>query len=372
MKTFFNKRTISTSAAIFSMFFGAGNSVFPIELGKIAGDQIVYALIGLLLTGIGGPLLGLLTTLRYKGDSRLFFSRWGNIPGTCFLILSLALLGPFCVLPRCYIVAHAAFSSLYSETPPLLFFCIFSSLSLLCTLRKQSLLALLGYVLSPILLLSLLAIILTGVSSESTIPNQPQVATTAFFYGVSAGYNTMDLIAAIIFSGSIWTLLSSYYKDSKQLYSTAWRSSLIGGTLLGMIYCGLAIAASLNSSFLVNVPPEKLLTSLATITLGKSLAGIANIAVALACFTTVVSLVYAIARICHVELFAKKIDEKKIIIAIIIFTTGFATFGFHTIQNILHPIIYAAYPVIIALTIANLWGSYRPCINSKSAKDILS
>ena len=203
MLHFFNKRTLSTSAAIFSMFFGAGNSVFPIELGLIAGDQLPFALLGLLLTGIGGPLLGLLTTLRYQGNSRLFFSRWGAVPGNIFLILSLSLLGPFCVLPRCYIVAHAAFSSLYSEIPPLLFFGIFSSLSLICTLRKQSLLSLLGYVLSPMLLVSLVAIILSGINSEGAVIEQPQVATTAFFYGISAGYDTMDLIAAIIFSGSI-------------------------------------------------------------------------------------------------------------------------------------------------------------------------
>ena len=73
---------------------------------------------------------------------------------------------------------------------------------------------------------------------------------------------------------------------------------------------------------------------------------------------------YAIARICHVELFSKKIEEKNIIIAIIILTTGFATFGFSAIQNILHPIIYTAYPVIITLAVANLWESYYSTQNT--------
>ena len=50
--------------ALFSMFLGAGNLIFPPYLGLHAGETWLPALIGFLLTGVGLPLMTVYATLR--------------------------------------------------------------------------------------------------------------------------------------------------------------------------------------------------------------------------------------------------------------------------------------------------------------------
>lgn len=90
------------------MFFGSGNVVFPLLLGQMAGEKIPWALIGLIITAVGAPLLGLLGSVLFEGDCKKFFYRIGIIPGYIVVILLLALLGPIGVMPRCFIVAYGA------------------------------------------------------------------------------------------------------------------------------------------------------------------------------------------------------------------------------------------------------------------------
>ena len=76
----------STGIAIFSMFFGSGNVVFPLLLGQITGEKISWALIGLAITAVGAPLLGLLGSVLFEGDCKKFFYRIGEIPGYIIVI----------------------------------------------------------------------------------------------------------------------------------------------------------------------------------------------------------------------------------------------------------------------------------------------
>ena len=46
--------------ALFSLFFGAGNFIFPPLLGQMAGEHLFTALIGFIITAVGMPLLGVL------------------------------------------------------------------------------------------------------------------------------------------------------------------------------------------------------------------------------------------------------------------------------------------------------------------------
>ncbi|MBA3238637.1 MAG: branched-chain amino acid transport system II carrier protein [Parachlamydiaceae bacterium] len=115
MKTHY--QTFTLSLAIFSMFFGAGNAIFPIILGATSQIQIGWAFIGLFITAIGGPLLGLLGATLFHGRCIEFFNRAGKIPGALLIFVSLALLGPFAVIPRCVTVAYVAFEPILPSTP---------------------------------------------------------------------------------------------------------------------------------------------------------------------------------------------------------------------------------------------------------------
>ena len=51
------KHSIVIGFALFAMFFGAGNLIFPPALGKAAGDAFLSSIIGFLITGVGLPLV---------------------------------------------------------------------------------------------------------------------------------------------------------------------------------------------------------------------------------------------------------------------------------------------------------------------------
>ena len=52
------KELIFVASMLFGMFFGAGNLIFPIFMGQLAGHHVWAASAGFLITGVGLPLLG--------------------------------------------------------------------------------------------------------------------------------------------------------------------------------------------------------------------------------------------------------------------------------------------------------------------------
>ena len=80
MKKLMSSVLITTSLAIFSMLFGAGNLMFPINVGLTAGDQNLLAIFSFMITAILLPLLGIATIILFNGDYEAFFNRLGTIP----------------------------------------------------------------------------------------------------------------------------------------------------------------------------------------------------------------------------------------------------------------------------------------------------
>ncbi|WP_337527789.1 branched-chain amino acid transport system II carrier protein, partial [Zhenhengia sp.] len=94
------KDIIIIGFALFAMFFGSGNLIFPPYLGRLVGEQYVTAMIGFMLMGVGLPLLGVMATAKAGGS----FDEIGNKVGKTFsIILMTALIlaiGPFLAIPR--------------------------------------------------------------------------------------------------------------------------------------------------------------------------------------------------------------------------------------------------------------------------------
>ena len=356
----------STGIAIFSMFFGSGNVVFPLLLGASTGNQISWALLGLTITAVGAPLLGLLGSVLFKGDCKEFFYRIGKVPGYIAIMLILALLGPIGVMPRCFTVAHSAMLP-YMPTLSLMNFSIVAGLlTLLIIARRNYILPILGYVLSPVLIISLVVIIIAGIIKAEPMVVAPYSSFMAIQEGFVVGYNTMDLLASIIFSVSIWLLLQEKLKikseediKTKLIPTYIW-ASILGGGLLGLVYVGLSYSAAMHAKALVNTPQAQILATLAIHLLGPKLAMVANIAIILACLTTVMSLAVAVVDVIHVEVMNTKIGKKLsfsygwMMLITIIVTVLFSNLGFETIIKFLGPIMVVCYPAIIVLTICNI------------------
>ena len=94
--------TITITSMLFGMFFGAGNLIFPVYMGQMAGHNIWAAVAGFLITGVGMPLLAV-AALGISRSNGLY--DLGNKVGkkysvffTCALYLTI---GPLFASPRC-------------------------------------------------------------------------------------------------------------------------------------------------------------------------------------------------------------------------------------------------------------------------------
>ena len=95
-----NKIIITTGLALFAMFFGAGNVLFPLHLGANAGQHILPTMWGFLLIGVGVPFLGLLATSLFNGSYHDFFGRLGKYPAFILTTFLMILIGPLVAIPR--------------------------------------------------------------------------------------------------------------------------------------------------------------------------------------------------------------------------------------------------------------------------------
>ena len=137
------------------MFFGAGNVVFPLVLGRYAGDKNLYAVTGFLITAVGVPFLGLLAMVLFNGDYKKFFTRLGKAPGMFVITLLMALIGPLGAIPRCVALSHSTIKSFLPGTSLFTFSFIACIVLYLFAMKKGRVIDILGRVLSPLLIVFL-------------------------------------------------------------------------------------------------------------------------------------------------------------------------------------------------------------------------
>ena len=203
MKQILKSQTIATGLAIFSMFFGAGNVVFPLVIGSTAGDKNFFAIAGLLITAVGIPFLGLFATILFSGDYRKFFFRIGKWPGLFAIVSCMAMIGPFAALPRCVALAHTTMQAFLPQTSLFIFSLVSCFFLFLLAVRRSNLVDVLGKVLSPILLISLIVIIIKGLIHSPSAQMVSDSGTYFFKRGFLEGYNTMDFLATFFFSNAV-------------------------------------------------------------------------------------------------------------------------------------------------------------------------
>lgn len=358
----------STSLAVFAMFFGAGNLIFPLLLGQYAGDKNIYATIGFLGTAVLMPVIGLMAMAFFNGNYKEFFYRVGKPLGIFLLLLCMFLLGPLAIIPRTITLTHSIFDYTFIESPLWLFSLISCLIILPFAWYRGRLIDVFAYALTPLLILFLAFIIIKGISLPATpsIPNGKTIGTV-FLHGLEQGYNTLDLLAALFFSTLIITGISSHaintnQNNSRYLFLTTLKVSLIGGGLLALTYIGMSHVTALHGQHptLLEATPDQLIAALSWILLGEQASVIAAIITALACLTTAISLTIIFAEFLQNYLFAGKITYTYSLFITLIMAFFVSLLGFSGIMKLLLPLLKIFYPVFITLSVVNIaykmWG----------------
>lgn len=337
----------SLGFTIFAMFFGAGNIVFPLVLGHYAGDRSMIAVIGLSLTAVAIPILGFISMVLYEGNYNTFFGRIGRIPGFLLALLIISLLGPLGSAPRCIVVAYSTFKEMFPHCTLPIFSAFACTLIFLCTIEKRFILTLLGWILTPLLLLSLLTIILIGLFTGGEAPVSTIPKAQLFFHGLQQGYHTMDLLASFFFSSTILKNL----RNKQHSMAITISASLIGAVLLCGTYVGFCKIASLHST----LQSDGDFLGALTMKIAGPYGGIlVCITIALACFTTAIALISAFTQFMQKEVFKERACYKTILGITLLITFFVSTFEFTGISTFLGPILKLCYPGLILLTFVNI------------------
>ena len=354
---------LSTGLAMFSMFFGAGNVVFPLDLGRVAGNLNIYAIAGLMLTAVFVPFSGLLAMFLFGGDYKLFFARMGKVPGFLIMSFLMVLIGPFMAIPRCITLSYSTLQ-MYLPNVSLFYFSIAACILLFVfAARRSRILDVLGHVLSPILLISLTILIVKGMLYHPVAAVTSYSRGGIFFYGLKEGYYTMDLMGAFFFSVVVLiglkralgkTFDSESEKGKKNFFKITLTSSAIGAGLLGLIYGGFSYVSSFYATTLGLAQKDTILSALAYNILGTFGAIVANVAVSLACLTTAITLVAVFAEFAENEFFKKRVGYTSSLLITLILSFAFSNLGFMGIIKMSEPILLICYPVLIVLTLLNI------------------
>ncbi|MBU1008202.1 branched-chain amino acid transport system II carrier protein [Candidatus Dependentiae bacterium] len=366
VRSLWRSDTVATGLAIFSMFFGAGNVVFPLVIGRYAGDKNIYAVIGFLLSAVLVPFIGLVSMVLFDGDYKKFFCRLGKIPGTFIIFFLMALIGPFAAIPRCIALSFTTVKSFLPGVTLFYFSFISCFVIYLLAMKKSKVVGVLGRVLSPILLVSLAVIIIKGFWSGLT----PEIIfgrrRVFFLEGLVEGYNTMDIFAAFFFSAVVIAGLKQRVKkkngDASQ-HQVIWKTlkaGTIGISLLGIIYAGFSCVSSFYGERLGGIEPDALISSIAYYTLGSYAGIIACLAVSLACLTTAIALSVVFSEFFRTEVLRSRMGYRSALLVSMAITFAVSNIGFAGIVKIILPVLVVIYPPLIILAFVNiaykLWG----------------
>ncbi len=357
MNTHLSFKIIAIGLAMFSMFFGAGNIIFPLAIGHYSQDKTFFAIFGLLLTAVAIPFAGLMAMILFNGDQNRYFGILGKTPGFIIALFIITLLGPLGSTPRCIALAYSTIKMSFGHVSPIIFNGIACVIIYFFTYQKKRIMDWLGYFLTPFLVVSLAYIIIKGLlSSDISVSETNQDPLTIFLHGLKEGYNTMDLLAAFFFSSIILSSLRDTIVKYPQenLIKIALKSCLIGALLLALTYIGFSYIASYHSKNLSINSTDQLLGAITMKIMGPSAGIWICLTIALACLTTAIALSNVFAEFISIQLFQNKITYRTALIGTLLTTFIVANLEFEGISAFLGPILEICYPFLIVLTAYNI------------------
>lgn len=354
--------------ALFSMFFGAGNVVFPPYLGMESGPQWLLGFSAYFIADIGLALLGVFALLRV-GSSEAVTLRLGKIPAELLMCAIILCIGPMVAIPRTSATTfEMAIAPNLSGVSPVLFSVLFFALILALCIKESAVVDIVGKVLTPLLLVGLFAIIIKGIVTPlGEIAALPQIANAAVT-GIKAGYQTMDALAALPFGIIVLqSVTAKGYDSGRKQFRVVGGAAALAGVLLLCVYMGLAyLGATVSAQYTSDIGRAQLIMALVEALMGKVGVILFGVVVGLACVTTAIALTSSAAAY-FAELCRGKVSYKVFVIAICVFSAVVSNLGLDRIVAVAAPVLDVIYPPTLVLIFISLLAPRLPDRVSRGA-----
>lgn len=335
---------------LFSMFFGAGNLIFPPMLGQEAGTSYLPAILGFLATGVLLPVLAIIAVVVSGNSVRDMASRAGAFFGVAFPVLAYLSIGAFYALPRTGAVSYSTAVGVDNVWYSGAFNLVFFALALALSWNPNGVADKLGKWLTPALLILIVILVVLSVRMIDGTPGAPQgaYAQSPAGAGLLEGYMTMDSIAALAFG--ILVISALKYQKVTRVRTATVASAFIAGGLLAAVYLGLgAVGQVMGGGF---TDGTQILNAAASATMGGPGRFVFAAIVVLACLTTAIGLISATSEFFESLLPGITYHVWAVLFSLISF--GVATLGLETVLAIAAPVIGFIYPVAITLIVLTL------------------
>lgn len=363
------KQKLLVAGTLFGMFFGAGNLIFPVHLGQLAGYNVVPAMIGFTITAVGIPILGVAAIgMTHSDGLQALANKVGKGYSYFFTCLLYLTIGPFFAIPRCattsFTTGIAPMLGSFSEAAALLIFsAVFFALVLFFSLRPAGITVWIGKIINPLFLIFLAVLVISALMNPSTTVAAVEPAegykTGALFSGFVEGYGTMDAIAGLAFGIVVIDIIRSMgVKEDTAVAKDVLSSGILTGALMALIYI-LTILMGTQSRGLFETSDNGGI-ALAQIS-GHYLGSIGSIVLALtitfACLKTSIGLVTSCSE-AFVQMFPKALPYKTWAVIFTLFSFVVSNFGLSKILDYSLPVLMFLYPPTITLILLALTGKF--------------
>lgn len=367
MKKLTMRQLLAVASMLFGMFFGAGNLIFPAAMGQLAGSSVWLASAGLLITGVGLPLLGVAALgVSRAGGLLELSSRVGRRYGLFFTCVLYLTIGPLFAIPRCATVSYTVgVQQLLPGTDQraalALFSLAFFGAVLFFSLRPGELLTWIGKVLNPLFLCFLAVLVVRALISPlgavSSAAPAGAYAADAFAAGFLEGYNTMDALAGLAFGIIVVDAIRRLgVTEPGQVARSTVGAGVFSALLMGLIYVLVAVmAAQSRGLFEPAANGGEALAQIARHYFGSAGALILAATVTVACLKTAVGLVTSCGE-AFVQMFPRGPRYPVWATGFCLFSFAIANLGLDAILAWTAPVLMFLYPLSIVLILLTLFG----------------
>lgn len=360
------KQRLLVALTLFGMFFGAGNLIFPVHLGQLAGKNVIPAMIGFIITAVGIPILGVAAIGNTHSDGlQSLSSKIGKGYGYFFTCLLYLTIGPFFAIPRCcttsFTTGISPLIGSFSETWSLIIFSvIFFALVLFFSLRPGNITVWIGKIINPVFLVFLAILVIAALinpgAATSTVTPAEGYESGAFFSSLIEGYGTMDAIAGLAFGIVVIDIIRRMgVNEDSAVAKDVISSGILTGVLMAVIYVlTILMGAQSRGLFEISENGGIALAQISNHYLGSAGSIILAITITFACLKTSIGLVTSCSET-FVKMFPK-ISYKAWVFIFTGFSLLVSNVGLSAIISYSVPVLMLIYPPAITLIILALCG----------------
>lgn len=367
------RQLVLVGSMLFGLFFGAGNLIFPLILGASAGTSLPSALIGLLITAVGIPLLGIVSIGISRSEGLLDLSGRVSKPYRMFFTCALYLtIGPLFAIPRCAatsftIGAQPLVPEQSVTAAQLIFTALFFAAVLFFALRPSKILDSVGKFLNPAFLIFLGVMLVTAlvkpVNAVSEIAPTGNYETGAFFTGFLQGYDTLDALASLAFGIIvIQTVRRLGVEEPGAVAKNTVKAGVVSMGLMAVIYTATAVVGAKCCGLYMDRLAESgfnggdAFAIIAQHYFGKGGSLILAATVTLCCMKTAIGLVVSCSETFG-EMFPKGLKYWQWAVLFTGVSFLISNIGLSKIIEFSGPVLYFLYPLAIALILLGILGS---------------